>query len=94
MKFIKKYFGDLFLSHRFFVVLAASVALFIIAFYIPVLQQITKLIFIVCLLFCLIDYSILFFTNRTVLARRITGHRFSNGDENPVEIIIKNELHF
>ena len=94
MEFIKKYIGDLFPTRLFYVSLAALVALFIIAFYIPVFQEIAIVIFIAFLLFCFIDYSILFFTKKKPHATRITGHRFSNGDENPVEIIVKNEFRF
>ena len=94
MEFLKKYFGDLFLRQRFYVAISALVVLFIFAFYIPVLEQIAVLIFIVFLFFCSIDYSILFFTKRSVVATRVTGHRFSNGDENIVEIIVKSEFLF
>ncbi len=90
MDLIKKYFGDLFLKQRFYVALAALAALFIVAFYIPVLEQIAIAVFIVFIIFLLIDYSLLFFTKKSVHASRITGHRFSNGDENPIEIVIKN----
>ncbi|MGN6533047.1 MAG: DUF58 domain-containing protein [Ginsengibacter sp.] len=90
MEFIKKYFDDLFLKQRFYVALAALVVLFVVAFYIPVLLQIAILIFVVFIIFLLLDYSLLFFSKRSVNARRITAHRFSNGDENLVEIILKN----
>jgi len=87
---IKKYFRDLFLKQRFYVALAALAALFIVAFYIPVLEQIAIVVFIVFIIFLILDYSLLFFSKKSVYARRITGHRFSNGDENPVEIVVKN----
>ena len=84
----------MFLRQRFYLALATFVILFIVAFFIPVFESITILIFIFFLIFCLIDYSLLFFTKKTVHASRITGHRFSNGDENPIDIIVKNELSF
>ena len=74
--------------------LASLVALFLIAFYIPVLQLIAIVIFIVFLIFCFMDYSILFFTKKRPHATRIMGQRFSNGDENMIEIIVKNEFRF
>lgn len=94
MNFLEKYFGDLFLRQRFFMALAALILLFIVAFYIPPLFEISIAVFFVFFIFFLIDYSILFFTKRFVDAQRITGHRFSNGDENPIDLIVKNEFRF
>lgn len=74
--------------------LAALILLFIVAFYIPPLFEISIAVFFVFFIFFLIDYSILFFTKRFVDAQRITGHRFSNGDENPIDLIVKNEFRF
>ncbi|HSV10084.1 MAG TPA: DUF58 domain-containing protein [Hanamia sp.] len=94
MEFLKKYIGDLFVRQRFYLAVAALIVLFILAFYIPVLQAISILVFVVFIIFLMLDYSLLFFSKKTVYARRITGHRLSNGDENPVEIIVKNEFAF
>jgi len=94
LNFLEKYFGDLFLRQRFFMALAALILLFIVAFYIPPLFEISIAVFFVFFIFFLIDYSILFFTKRFVDAQRITGHRFSNGDENPIDLIVKNEFRF
>ncbi len=91
---IKTYFLDLFLKRRFFIALALLIALFIIAFYIPALQPASIFIFIVFIIFCMVDYSLLFFTKKFPTARRITAHRFSNGDENKIELMVKNEFRF
>lgn len=94
MLFIKKYFLDLFPRSRFYIGLAALVALFILSFYIPALQFAAIAVFVVFIVFCAIDYSLLFFTKKTATAERITAHRFSNGDENKINWIIKNEFRF
>ena len=94
MKKAKTYFLDLFLRSRFFIGLAALVGLFILSFYIPALQSVSIAVFIVFIIFCVIDYSLLFFTNKVANAERITMHRFSNGDENKINWIIKNEFKF
>lgn len=94
MQFFKKYLGDLFLRQRFYAILATLVVLFVIAFYIPVLLQIAILVFLVFIFFLILDYVLLFFAKKGVHARRITGHRFSNGDENAVEIALKNGFAF
>lgn len=94
MPFLKKYFEDLFLTQRLYIALAAITALFLIAFYIPALIDISIALFVVFIIFCFIDYSLLFFTKKFLHAQRITGHRFSNGDQNPIDLVIKNEFRF
>jgi len=94
LRTIKKYLGDLFLNRRFFIGLAALMALFIISFYIPALEPASITIFIVFIIFCIVDYSLLFFTKKFPAAQRITAHRFSNGDENKIELIVKNQFRF
>ncbi|MEO9005167.1 MAG: DUF58 domain-containing protein, partial [Ginsengibacter sp.] len=51
-------------------------------------------LFVAFIIFCIIDYSLLFLTKRFPSAERITAHRFSNGDENQIVWIIKNEFKF
>ncbi|MGN6601895.1 MAG: DUF58 domain-containing protein [Ginsengibacter sp.] len=94
MNFFKKYFLDLFLPARFFIGIAGLVALFIISFYIPALQTVTIGIFVIFVLFCLVDYALLFFTKKFPTAQRIMGHRFSNGDENKIDLLVKNDFNF
>ena len=93
MKIIKTYFLDLFLRSRFFICLTALVGLFILAFYVPALQPMSIMVFIVIILLFIVDYSFLFFTKKFPTAQRIMAHRFSNGDENNIELVVKNELH-
>lgn len=94
MDFIKKYFGDLFVNQRFYMGIFACIVLFIIAFFIPLPGFIPVLIFFLFVIFCLIDYALLFFTRKYLFAKRLTAARFSNGDENKIELIIKNEFTF
>jgi uncharacterized protein (DUF58 family) len=64
------------------------------AFYIPALGAIPPIIFFVFIIFCIADYIFLFFTNKFPSAKRITAGRLSNGDENKIELIIKNDFSF
>jgi uncharacterized protein (DUF58 family) len=73
---------------------AVLVGLFILAFYVPALQPAAFTVFTVFIIFCIIDYSLLFFTKKFPSAERIMAHRFSNGDENKIEVVVKNEFNF
>lgn len=94
MDFIKKYFGDLFVNQRFYMGIFVCMVLFIAAFFIPLPEFIPVLVFSLFVVFCLIDYALLFFTKKYLFAKRLTAARFSNGDENKIELIIKNEFTF
>lgn len=94
MDFIKKYFGDLFLTTRFYAVLIACICLFAASFYIQGLEAIAPIVFFVFIILCIADYVFLFFTKNFPSARRITADRLSNGDENKIELILKNEFSF
>jgi uncharacterized protein (DUF58 family) len=94
LDFFNKYFGDLFIKQRFYIALAVCIALFMAAFYVPVLENIAVAFVVTFLVLCLIDYAFLFFVKRNSFAKRITGNRFSNGDENRIELIIKSEFSF
>ena len=94
MDFIKKYFGDLFVTCRFYGGLVACIGLFIVAFYVPALRAIPPVVFFAFVIFCIADYIFLFFTNKLPFAKRITAERLSNGDENKIELIVKNEFPF
>src|SRR5258708_34029686 len=94
MDFIKKYFCDFFLSTRFYGGLLACICLFAALFYISGLELIPPIVFFVFIILGVADYSFLFFVKRFPFARRITSGRLSNGDENKIELIIKNEFSF
>ena len=94
MDFIKKYFGDLFLTLRFFAGLMICICLFFASFYIRWLEVVASVCFFSFIILCLSDYVFLFFTKRFPFATRTTAGRLSNGDENKIELTIKNEFSF
>ena len=94
MKIIKKYLGDLFLNQRFFVGAAVCVALFFVGYLIPVFEPVAMLLFLIFLSFCLADYGLLFFTRRKPTAHRLVPSRLSNGEENQIELTIRNAFFF
>ncbi|MBA2250140.1 MAG: DUF58 domain-containing protein [Chitinophagaceae bacterium] len=94
MKFIKKYIGDLFITNRFYVVISACICIFIISFFLPVLGILPNVLFGIFLTFVAIDYIFLFFFGRKPVAKRIIAERLSNGDNNKIEIIVRNDSPF
>ena len=94
MGIIKIYVGDLFLSTRFYLIIVAIIIFFVTAFFLPALTQLPEIFLQIFLVLVLFDYLFLFFFSKTPTARRIISERLSNGDENKVELRIRNQYFF
>lgn len=90
MKLIKK----LYINNFFFYVLLSIIALFAFAFMFPALYQATWYLFLIVMTFLVLDIMILFWARTGIEATRITPEKLSNGDENPINVSIKNYYSF
>ena len=86
MKFIKPFY----IQNRFFYACIIIMILFVISYVFPRWFNIVKLLFLVLLVFTVLDILILFFAKKGVNGSRILTEKFSNGDENPVHLTIEN----
>ena len=94
MNFIKRYIGDLFLRTRIYLLAGFCALLFIISFFVPVLQIIALVMLLLFLTLVSVDYFILFIMSGRPWARRTMHARLSNGDENEVTLQVKNGYNF
>lgn len=94
MNFIGKYIGALYLTTRFYLVACLCIVLFIASFLYPVIFLIPKILFWVFIVLVIIDYLFLFIFSKGPSAKRLMADRFSNGDENKVELQVKNNMIF
>jgi uncharacterized protein (DUF58 family) len=94
MDFTTKYIGRLYFTKRFYVVVIASIILCIVSFFVPILFSIVKIILWAMALLIFADYVFLFFIGNQPEAKRLTAERYSNGDENKVELQIKSNKGF
>ena len=78
---------------NFYYAMGITITVFLFGHPFPDLFPIAKLLFICILCFTLIDFILLFFTG-TVTAERITSPKFSNGDFNPVSLVLKSSYPF
>ncbi|MEP6712625.1 MAG: DUF58 domain-containing protein [Ferruginibacter sp.] len=90
MNFFKKYIGDLFVTLRFYIVAGACILIFVLAFFLPQVFPLAKIIFVAFLLLAVADYFFLFLTGKKPEAERIVSDRLSNGDNNTITLRIKN----
>jgi uncharacterized protein (DUF58 family) len=75
-------------------VMVGCILFFIVSFFFPSLAEIPKICFQVFLVLVVLDYFFLFFFGKKPTAKRIISERLSNGDENKIELRIKNEFSF
>lgn len=91
---------DIYLRPRFFVLLAILFALFLFSFYVPALYghtivyTICKWLGIGCLLAATVDLAIVLIPNHPFSVERFTTEKWSLGDENAVELHVKNNTPF
>ena len=86
MKRLKPFY----LQNRFFYACIGIIVLFILSFIFPRLFNITKLILLLLVTLTVLDTIILFVAKKGVKGERILPEKFSNGDENPVRLVIQN----
>lgn len=91
---MKKYIGSLFLPLRFYLGLGGIIVLLIIAFFYEPLFQLTKVLLFVFIALVIIDYLFLFLISKSPTAKRLTADRLSNGDDNKIEVQVKNNMPF
>ncbi len=86
MKFLK----SVYLSTRTFILAAAIAMLFVLAYVYPFFFPLAQLVLVFAVAILFYDLFLLYRGNSRVLASRQCAARFSNGDENEVEIILEN----
>jgi len=84
------YWLRFYFTRLFYTVGAVIVALFVLAYFFPPLQQIAEIAFLCLAITVALDFIIVFAGNKPVTAKRLCAERFSNGDENKINIQLTN----
>ena len=90
MRIIKK----LYLEQNVFIGLAFIVLLMLLSYFFNSFFLISKFVLLTFIVFVIIDVILLFFSGYKISAQRILPEKFSNGDENPIEIHLINQYPF
>ncbi|QJP32924.1 DUF58 domain-containing protein [Nonlabens sp. Ci31] len=88
---MKKFFKSLYLQQRFFIALGILVVLFVFAFFFERLIDYFKIGFFVMIGLLVFDILLLYRTKNAIKASRNLPDKFSNGDKNPVDILVSNQ---
>ncbi len=85
---------NLYINTRFFFALIAVGILYVFAFFFPFVMMIAHGILLLCFLAAMVDGLLVFNQKNGISAQRILPEKLSNGDENPINIDIKNNYGF
>jgi uncharacterized protein (DUF58 family) len=85
---------NLYIHQRFFVYITIIAATFLISFWIPILYSAAWFLVTILAVLFFGDIYMLFNAKKGVSARRILTEKFSNSDDNPIPITIKNNYKF
>jgi uncharacterized protein (DUF58 family) len=94
MSLIKRFYLSLFISRRWYLLAVAVIILFVLAYGIPLLFTVAQLLLLFLVVVTLLDYVVLFATRQPVEVERVMADRFSNGDDNAVQLRIRNRYPF
>lgn len=86
-----KHLKSLYLNNRFFISAGVVICLFLLAYIFPVFFIIGQITLLLIGAIILYDIVLLYAPDRGVKATRLCANRFSNGDDNKVEIILENK---
>nr|WP_321236866.1 DUF58 domain-containing protein [uncultured Psychroserpens sp.] len=90
MKRIKPFY----LQNRFFYACIAIMVLFVLSFIFPRGFAVVKLLLLLLVTLTVLDTIILFTAKNGVIGKRSLPEKFSNGDQNPINLIINNYYTF
>ena len=85
---------NIYIHQRFFVYISIISALFLVSYWFPVIYNLVWILVTIILVLLFSDLYILFSFKKGVQGRRILTEKFSNSDENPVSITVKNNYKF
>lgn len=88
--FFSRYYKDLFLGSRLFILLGVAVVLFLLEFFFPWLGIVPTLFFFSVVVLFAADLVLLYKKDDAMFALRVVPERLSNGDENNIRIYLEN----
>lgn len=89
-----RFIQSLYFSSRFFGTLAVIIALLALSHWYAFLFVPARLLLVLLIVLSILDILVLYRLKSPIQARRITGEKLSNGDDNPIEIYVRSEYPF
>lgn len=94
LRAIRLFTKSLFISRRWYLLMVGVIVLFVLAYGIPLLFTVAKLLLLFLLVVTLLDYVVLFGSRQPIGVDRVMSDRFSNGENNVVQLLVRNRYPF
>ena len=91
---MKPFLKSIYFANLLYYIIAAEVVLLVLGFFFPNLYTVANYSLIIVVALILVDTTILFANKKGIFSRRDTLDKLSNGDDNPVQILIENHYLF
>jgi len=91
---MKQFFKSIYFANLLYYIIAAEVVLLVFGFFFPILYPFANYALIIILSLVAVDTIILYSNKTGMFARRDTLDKLSNGDDNPVQIVLENRYLF
>jgi uncharacterized protein (DUF58 family) len=91
---LKRFYISLYFSRRFYWLFVGIILVFVAAYGVPLLFPVGQLLLLFLAFVTLLDYLVLFLRRNPVPVRREIADRMSNGDPNPVRLLLTNRYPF
>ena len=91
---LKRFYKSLFFSRRLYWLFMLVIILFVLSYGLSFFFQVAQLSLLFLALVAALDYLILFTRRDPVAVQRELSERLSNGDANPVRVLVKNQYAF
>ncbi len=88
---MKSFFKKLYFNNRFYYLSIGLLVLLCLSFFFPFLENISWILLTALGFLLVLDILILFSSKNGITAQRILTEKLSNGDDNPIQIIIHNQ---
>lgn len=89
-----KFFKPFYIQPTFFYACSGIIVLFGVSYFVPFLFGVTQLLLLILLVSLLLDFLFVFLGSKRIVGERIVPEKFSNGDENTIQIAIENNYFF
>ncbi len=91
---MKQFLKSIYLANLLYYVVATEVVLLVFGFFFPFVYGIANIALIILVVLVMVDTLILYANRKGFFARRDTLDKLSNGDDNPVQIVLENQYLF
>lgn len=91
---LKRFYKSLFIARRWYGLFAGVILLFVLSYGMTFLFTIAQLLLLFLAAVTLLDYLVLFARKSPVSVQRLLSDRMSNGDSNPVRLVVGNGYPF